>query len=50
MRLYGTLLQLLFPPKCILCGRLLKEHERDLCENCRTDSPKNMVSLYSLIS
>ena len=33
------LLRLLFPPKCILCGKLLKKDETDLCRNCRVDSP-----------
>lgn len=29
------LLRLLFPPKCILCQRLLQNQETDLCKNCR---------------
>ena len=33
------LLRLLFPPKCILCGKLLKKDETDLCRSCRVDSP-----------
>ena len=33
-------LRLLFPPKCILCGKLLKDEETDLCRSCRTDSPE----------
>ncbi len=40
MRLYYFLLNLLFPPKCILCGTLLKSSEQDLCRECRTDSPE----------
>jgi len=40
MRLYRSLLQLLFPPKCILCSRLLQRGEQDLCRNCRTNSPE----------
>ena len=35
-----AILRLLFPPKCILCGKLLKDAETDLCRNCRTDSPE----------
>ena len=40
MRLYYALMQLLFPDKCILCGRLLQKEEQDLCRQCRTDSPE----------
>ncbi len=31
---------LLFPRKCILCGKLLETSETDLCRACRTDSPE----------
>ena len=34
------ILRLLFPPKCILCGKLLRDEETDLCRSCRTDSPE----------
>ena len=34
------LLHLLFPPKCILCGKLLEKDETDLCRVCRVDSPE----------
>ena len=40
MRLYFALMHLLFPYKCILCGKLLKEEEQDLCRECRVDSPE----------
>ncbi len=40
MRLYHMLMQLLFPDKCILCGKLLEAGEQDLCRECRTDSPE----------
>ena len=40
MRLYYFLMGLLFPPKCILCGKLLKKEEQDLCRDCRVDSPE----------
>ena len=33
------LLNLLFPPKCILCRELLKAEETDLCHSCRKDAP-----------
>lgn len=32
--------RLLFPPKCVLCGRLLQKDETDLCRSCRVDSPE----------
>lgn len=28
---------LLFPPKCVLCGKLLRSQETDLCHTCRTE-------------
>ena len=40
MRLYHWLMQLLFPAKCILCGKLLQKEELDLCRDCRRDSPE----------
>ena len=33
-------LNLLFPPKCILCQSVLQAQETDLCRACRTDSPE----------
>lgn len=32
--------RLLFPPKCVLCGRVLDGAETDLCHGCRTDGPE----------
>ena len=34
------LLDLLFPPKCILCHRLLADCETDLCHDCRHNAPE----------
>lgn len=34
-----ALLNLLFPPKCVLCGKLLEGEETDLCRTCRVESP-----------
>lgn len=34
------LLNLLFPPKCTLCAKVLEKHETDLCRACRVDSPE----------
>lgn len=32
-------LELLFPSKCVLCGKLLEKQETDLCKNCRINGP-----------
>lgn len=32
--------RLLFPPKCVLCGKLLEKNETDLCHSCRIDGPE----------
>ena len=40
MRLYHLIIHLLFPPKCVLCGRMLQKNETDLCTNCRIDAPE----------
>lgn len=31
---------LLFPRKCVLCRKLLKKRETDLCHDCRCDAPE----------
>ena len=36
--------QLLFPDKCVLCGKLLERDELDLCHACRADAPEYPVS------
>lgn len=30
--------RLLFPPKCVLCRKVLGENENDLCRQCRTET------------
>ena len=32
-------MSLLFPRKCVLCGRLLDRREEDFCTSCRNDAP-----------
>lgn len=44
MKILDWLGKLLFPPKCVLCGRLLEKDETDLCHNCRIDAPDCPVS------
>ena len=36
----SRLLQLIFPPKCTLCRKLLTGVETDLCHHCRTKGPE----------
>ena len=33
-------LRLLFPPKCVLCKKLLTPQETDLCSHCRIHAPE----------
>lgn len=40
MMIVERVYKLLFPPKCILCGRLLTEQQTDLCRECRCDTPE----------
>lgn len=34
------LLNLIFPPRCILCHRFLSNQETDLCHSCRAEAPE----------
>ena len=38
--IHHMLTNILFPRKCILCGKLLEKDETDLCHSCRVDSPE----------
>ncbi len=38
MKLYHIIMGILFPPKCILCGRVLENEELDLCRECRIEA------------
>ena len=40
MRLVHWLLGVLFPPKCVLCGKVLGKEELDLCRTCREAAPE----------
>lgn len=42
------LLALLFPPKCILCRKLLTDKELDLCNRCRTSAPEYLKENFRL--
>ena len=38
MNFVYAVLNLLFPPKCVLCGKLLGKEENDLCRHCRQET------------
>ena len=40
----AKLLNLLFPPKCVLCQKVLGEQETDLCHSCRAEAPEFSAS------
>lgn len=39
MKIFKWLLDLIYPPRCIFCGKLLGEDESDLCRKCRMGLP-----------
>lgn len=39
MMLHHWIVNFLFPPKCVLCRKVLETQETDLCRHCRADSP-----------
>ena len=41
-------MSLLFPRKCLLCGKILERQELDLCHSCRVDSPECKISREKL--
>lgn len=45
MKLLYRLSNLFFPPKCVICGKLLETRETDLCHSCRCDTHE--VGKYS---
>lgn len=38
--MFSWLLDLLFPPKCVLCKKLLSREETDICHRCRQNTPE----------
>ena len=42
------LLRILFPPKCILCKKLLSDRETDICHRCRQTAPEFSKSNFKL--
>lgn len=39
MKLLHWIIALLFPAKCVLCGKVLAKEETDLCRVCRVEAP-----------
>lgn len=37
--IFERILRWLYPPKCVLCGKVLAEEETDFCSCCRIDAP-----------
>ena len=44
MKLWTYLLTLLYPEKCVLCGKVLEKEETDLCHTCRIEAPECPIS------
>ncbi len=40
MKVLDWFLDLLFPRKCVLCGKLLDSCETDICRTCRVNAPR----------
>ena len=38
MKLFHLIIHFLFPPKCVLCGKILRDEETDLCVSCRRET------------
>ena len=36
----SMILNTIYPPKCILCDKILSKDETDLCRNCRVEAPE----------
>ena len=36
----GRFWNFFFPPKCVLCGKVLQDEQTDLCRNCRENMPE----------
>lgn len=44
----NKLYALLFPPKCVLCRKILSEAETDLCHSCRINAPEFQKSNFHI--
>ena len=48
MKLINRIYDLLFPQKCILCGKLTAGDETDLCHTCRLETPAYTDKPFSI--
>ncbi len=48
MKLLEAISALLFPPKCLLCRKVLDDEELDLCHTCRVEAPECPISRKKL--
>lgn len=48
MKEKGPLMRLLFPPKCVLCGKILPRGLGEFCPECAVDAPECPVSHSTL--
>ena len=46
--MFAWLLDLLFPPKCVLCQRLLAKDQTDFCPDCRVNAPVFSKSKFTI--
>lgn len=46
--IFQRILRFLFPPKCILCQKVLPEDQSDLCHLCRRDTEEFKKSGYNI--
>lgn len=48
MKILSWISNLLYPEKCLLCGKLLEKQELDLCRQCRIEAPVCPISRISI--
>ena len=48
MKLLHKIWNLLFPPKCVLCHRILADSQTDLCHACRAETPEHPAATIKL--
>ncbi len=48
MKLFDKLTGILYPPKCVLCRRVLPDNVSDLCHDCRKNVPEYPKAKFKL--
>lgn len=46
--MFSWLLDLFFPPKCVLCKKLLSREETDICHHCRHTAPEFQKNKFKI--